>query len=122
MTTSLVRPSAVISGAQVQRALEWREQQIVELVEAAHRPHAAGETVKAHLARHGPVRRIHRHGCQRHDELPHPQWRLWRHCGGDPPGPLRALPRHRSPVQLGEHLYGPDVLNPAHLSTAHRPA
>jgi len=45
MTTSLVGPSAVISGAQVQRALEWREQQIVELVEAARRPHAAGETV-----------------------------------------------------------------------------
>ena len=48
MTTSLVRPFTVMSGTQVQRALEWRERPIVELVKAAHRPHAAGEMV------HGP--------------------------------------------------------------------
>ncbi len=36
---------AVISGAQVQRALEGREKQIVELVEAAYRWHGAGDSV-----------------------------------------------------------------------------
>ncbi|MEU7304332.1 2,3-diaminopropionate biosynthesis protein SbnB [Streptomyces sp. NPDC007206] len=36
---------AVISGEQVQRALSGREQQIVELVEAAYRLHDAGDTV-----------------------------------------------------------------------------
>jgi ornithine cyclodeaminase len=45
MTTSIVRPFAVISGAQVQRVLLGREKQIVELVEAAYRLHGAGETV-----------------------------------------------------------------------------
>ena len=45
MTTSLVRPFAVISGAQVHRALDGREKQIVELVQATYRLHAAGETV-----------------------------------------------------------------------------
>ena len=45
MTTSLVRPFAVISGAQVHRALDGREKQIVELVEATYRLHAAGERV-----------------------------------------------------------------------------
>ena len=34
MTTSLVRPFAVISGAQVHRAPDRREKQIVELVKA----------------------------------------------------------------------------------------
>jgi ornithine cyclodeaminase/alanine dehydrogenase-like protein (mu-crystallin family) len=47
MTTSLVPPFAVISGAQVHRALDGREKQIVELVEATYRLHAAGETVNA---------------------------------------------------------------------------
>jgi hypothetical protein len=37
MTTSLVRPFAVISGAQVHRALDRREKQIVELAEATYR-------------------------------------------------------------------------------------
>ncbi|MFI8951527.1 2,3-diaminopropionate biosynthesis protein SbnB [Streptomyces sp. NPDC053750] len=36
---------AVITGAQVQRALEGRERQIVELVEATYRLHAAGDSV-----------------------------------------------------------------------------
>jgi ornithine cyclodeaminase len=45
MTTSIVRPFAVISGAQVQRVLLGREKQIVELVEAAYRLHGASETV-----------------------------------------------------------------------------
>ena len=45
MTTSLVRPFAIISGAQVHRARDGREKQPVELVEATHRLHAAGETV-----------------------------------------------------------------------------
>lgn len=45
MTTSLVRPFAVISGAKVHRALYRREKQIVELVEATYRLHADGETV-----------------------------------------------------------------------------
>jgi len=45
MTTSLVRPFAVISGAQVHRARDGREKQLMELVEATYRLHAAGETV-----------------------------------------------------------------------------
>jgi N-[(2S)-2-amino-2-carboxyethyl]-L-glutamate dehydrogenase len=45
MTTSIVRPFAVISGSQVQRVLLGREKQIVELVEAAYRLDGAGETV-----------------------------------------------------------------------------
>jgi N-[(2S)-2-amino-2-carboxyethyl]-L-glutamate dehydrogenase len=36
---------AVISGAQVQEALEGREREIVELVEAAYRLHSAGDSV-----------------------------------------------------------------------------
>ena len=36
---------AVISGAQVQHALQGREKQIVELVEAAYRLHGAGDSV-----------------------------------------------------------------------------
>jgi len=38
-------PFAVISGAQVQRALEGREREIVDLVEAAYRWHGAGDSV-----------------------------------------------------------------------------
>ena len=38
-------PFAVISGAQVQRALEDREQEIVDLVEATYRWHGAGDSV-----------------------------------------------------------------------------
>jgi 2,3-diaminopropionate biosynthesis protein SbnB len=45
MTTSIVRPFAVISGSQVQRVLLGREKQIVELVEAAYRLHGAGDSV-----------------------------------------------------------------------------
>ncbi|KAB2349073.1 2,3-diaminopropionate biosynthesis protein SbnB [Actinomadura rudentiformis] len=41
----IVPPFAVISGAQVQRALQGREKQIVELVEAAYRLHGAGDSV-----------------------------------------------------------------------------
>ena len=40
-----VPPFAVISGAQVQRALQGREKQIVELVEATYRLHSAGDSV-----------------------------------------------------------------------------
>ncbi|GAA1271592.1 2,3-diaminopropionate biosynthesis protein SbnB [Pseudonocardia aurantiaca] len=40
-----VPPFAVISGAQVQRALRGREKQIVGLVEATYRLHGAGESV-----------------------------------------------------------------------------
>jgi N-[(2S)-2-amino-2-carboxyethyl]-L-glutamate dehydrogenase len=36
---------AVVSGAQVQRVLRGREQQTVELIEAAYRLHAAGDSV-----------------------------------------------------------------------------
>ncbi|MEU7060657.1 2,3-diaminopropionate biosynthesis protein SbnB [Streptomyces sp. NPDC046197] len=40
-----VPPFAVVSGAQVQRVLQGREQRIVELVEAAYRLHAEGGSV-----------------------------------------------------------------------------
>jgi 2,3-diaminopropionate biosynthesis protein SbnB len=40
-----VPPFAVISGAQVQRALQGRERHIVELVEATYRLHSAGDSV-----------------------------------------------------------------------------
>jgi 2,3-diaminopropionate biosynthesis protein SbnB len=40
-----VRPFAVISGAQVQRALQGREKQIMELVEATYRLHGSGDSV-----------------------------------------------------------------------------
>ncbi|MGQ0717597.1 MAG: 2,3-diaminopropionate biosynthesis protein SbnB [Pseudonocardiales bacterium] len=40
-----VPPFAVISGAQVQRALHGREHQIMELVEATYRLHGAGDSV-----------------------------------------------------------------------------
>ncbi|MFE0511712.1 2,3-diaminopropionate biosynthesis protein SbnB [Streptomyces sp. NPDC058964] len=43
--TPTVPPFAVISGAQVQRALRGREPQVVDLVEATYRLHAAGESV-----------------------------------------------------------------------------
>ena len=36
---------AVVSGAQVQRALEGREREIVDMVEAAYRLHGAGDSV-----------------------------------------------------------------------------
>jgi len=46
MSESLtVPPFAVVSGAQVQRALQGREKQVVELVEATYLVHAAGDTV-----------------------------------------------------------------------------
>jgi ornithine cyclodeaminase len=40
-----VPPFAVISGAQVQRALQGGEKQVVELVEATYRLHGAGDSV-----------------------------------------------------------------------------
>ncbi|QUH03445.1 2,3-diaminopropionate biosynthesis protein SbnB [Saccharopolyspora erythraea] len=40
-----VQPFAVISGAQVQRTLEGRESEIVELTEEIYRVHAAGDSV-----------------------------------------------------------------------------
>jgi ornithine cyclodeaminase len=40
-----VPPFAVISGAQVQRALRGREKHVVELVEATYRLHGAGDSV-----------------------------------------------------------------------------
>ncbi len=38
-------PFAVVPGAQVQAALRGREKQVVELVEATYRLHAAGDSV-----------------------------------------------------------------------------
>ncbi|MFF3907909.1 2,3-diaminopropionate biosynthesis protein SbnB [Streptomyces sp. NPDC001848] len=43
--TLKVPPFAVVSGAQVRRVLQGREQHIVELVQAAYRLHAAGDSV-----------------------------------------------------------------------------
>src|SRR2546421_2320657 len=43
--TSSVPSFAVVSGGQVQHALEGREQQIVELVESTYRLHCAGDSV-----------------------------------------------------------------------------
>src|SRR5664279_5183491 len=40
-----VPPFAVISGGQVQRALQGRERQVVDLVEATYRMHGAGDSV-----------------------------------------------------------------------------
>ncbi|MBA2322580.1 MAG: 2,3-diaminopropionate biosynthesis protein SbnB, partial [Pseudonocardiales bacterium] len=40
-----VPPFAVISGAQVQAALQGREKQVVDLVEATYRVHGAGDSV-----------------------------------------------------------------------------
>jgi 2,3-diaminopropionate biosynthesis protein SbnB len=40
-----VPPFAVISGAQVQRALQGREKEVVELVEATYRLHGVGDSV-----------------------------------------------------------------------------
>jgi N-[(2S)-2-amino-2-carboxyethyl]-L-glutamate dehydrogenase len=40
-----VPPFAVVPGAQVQRALQGREKQVVELVEATYRLHGAGDSV-----------------------------------------------------------------------------
>jgi len=40
-----VPPFAVISGAEVQRALQGREKQLLELVEATYRLHGAGDSV-----------------------------------------------------------------------------
>ena len=48
MTTTLpaaVPPFAVISGGQVQRVLQGREKEIVELVETTYRLHGAGDSV-----------------------------------------------------------------------------
>jgi 2,3-diaminopropionate biosynthesis protein SbnB len=42
---AIVPPFAVISGAQVQRVLQGREKEIVELVEATYRLHGAGDSV-----------------------------------------------------------------------------
>ena len=40
-----IPPFAVISGSQVQRALQGKERQIVDLVEATYRLHGAGDSV-----------------------------------------------------------------------------
>ena len=45
MSAGAVPPFAVVPGAQVQRALQGREKQVVELVEATYRWHAAGDSV-----------------------------------------------------------------------------
>jgi N-[(2S)-2-amino-2-carboxyethyl]-L-glutamate dehydrogenase len=45
MSPGTVPPFAVISGAQVQRALRGREKQVTELVEATYRLHGAGDSV-----------------------------------------------------------------------------
>jgi 2,3-diaminopropionate biosynthesis protein SbnB len=44
-TLSAVPPFAVISGAQVMRALQGQEKEIVELIEATYRLHGAGDSV-----------------------------------------------------------------------------
>ena len=44
-TRPSVPPFAVISGAQVQQALQGREKQVTELVEATYRLHGAGDSV-----------------------------------------------------------------------------
>ena len=44
-TRATVPPFAVISGGQVQRALQGQEKEIVELVEATYRLHGAGDSV-----------------------------------------------------------------------------
>jgi N-[(2S)-2-amino-2-carboxyethyl]-L-glutamate dehydrogenase len=44
-TLSAVPPFAVISGAQVQLALQGQEKEIVELIEATYRLHGAGDSV-----------------------------------------------------------------------------
>ncbi|MEU8977375.1 2,3-diaminopropionate biosynthesis protein SbnB [Streptomyces sp. NPDC048309] len=44
-SATTVPPFAVISGAQVQRALDGRQKQIVDLVEATYRVHGAGDSV-----------------------------------------------------------------------------
>ncbi|MEJ3654122.1 2,3-diaminopropionate biosynthesis protein SbnB [Actinomycetes bacterium KLBMP 9759] len=43
--TMMPPPFSVISGAQVQRALEGREREIVDLIEATYRWHGAGDSV-----------------------------------------------------------------------------
>ena len=43
--TPMPPPFAVVSGAQVQRALQGREREIVDLVEATYRWHGAGDSV-----------------------------------------------------------------------------
>ncbi len=45
MSAATPPPFAVISGAQVQRALQGSEKQLVELVEATYRLHGAGDSV-----------------------------------------------------------------------------
>jgi len=45
VSTLTVPPFAVVPGAQVQRALQGREKQVVELVEATYRLHGAGDSV-----------------------------------------------------------------------------
>jgi ornithine cyclodeaminase len=42
-----VPPFAVVSGAQVQQALQGREAQIMDLVEATYKLHGAGDSVTA---------------------------------------------------------------------------
>ncbi|MER7988858.1 2,3-diaminopropionate biosynthesis protein SbnB, partial [Streptomyces noursei] len=44
-TPRTVPPFAVISGAQVQRALQGRAPEIVDLIEATYRLHGAGDSV-----------------------------------------------------------------------------
>src|SRR5262245_5125711 len=45
MSSASRPPFAVISGAQVQQALQGTEKQIVELIEATYRLHGAGDSV-----------------------------------------------------------------------------
>ena len=47
-----------------------------------------------------PVRRLHRHGRQRRGRVAGPPRHAGVHGRGDRPGPRRALPRHRLPVEL----------------------
>ena len=55
------------------------------------------------------------------DELAHPQWRAWRHCRGDHPGPRERYLNTIYQSNCLEDLDGPDVVNSADLSTAYRP-
>ena len=93
-----VPPFAVVSGAQVQDALEGREKQIVELVEATYRLHGAGDSVnppsyflrfpdRPTVPDHRPARLHRRAGAGRRPEvdLQLPRERGRRHPAGPRP-------------------------------------
>jgi len=128
MTTSLVRLFAVISGAQVQRALEWREQR---LPWHTTRLRAGAGRLQRSVGGHGP--RLPPAGQARFlfggstgTVVSGATSRLTRNgaCGVTAAIAPDLGERYLDTVYqsyCGEDLYGPDVLNSADLSTAHRP-